>query len=169
MKKISQGEYEIFTTKAVAIDRFMQMQGVCREEISGETPIQFYCSKKGKIVITNPPTRRVEGDNSTELFADIVEKDGKTYVTYYTVFDTANNILKMIFLTMYFILTIVAIILAITKMDTSVPLIVLIFCLIILVSRLFSGSNEKSSSYKDSEIMINELEKRVKAVNLWDK
>jgi len=70
---------------------------------------------------------------------------------------------------MYFILTIVAIILAITKMDTSVPLIVLIFCLIILVSRLFSGSNEKSSSYKDSEIMINELEKRVKAVNLWDK
>ena len=34
MKKIEQGEFEIFTTKADAIDKFMQMQGVCREELS---------------------------------------------------------------------------------------------------------------------------------------
>ena len=42
MKKISQGEFEVFTTKADAIDKLMQMQGVCREEISGENAIELY-------------------------------------------------------------------------------------------------------------------------------
>ena len=54
MKKISQGKYELFTTKADAIDKFMQMQGVCREELSSDKQIEFYCSKKGKVTITNP-------------------------------------------------------------------------------------------------------------------
>ena len=29
MKKIAQGKFEIFATKRDAIDRFMQLQGVC--------------------------------------------------------------------------------------------------------------------------------------------
>ena len=61
MKKISQGQFEIRTTKVDAIDKFIQMQGVCREKINGENPIEFYCSKKGKIIITNPPTTQHPG------------------------------------------------------------------------------------------------------------
>ena len=37
MKKISQGKYEIFATKAEAIRRFRQLQGVCLEKYSNET------------------------------------------------------------------------------------------------------------------------------------
>lgn len=162
MKKINQGKFEISTTKVDAIDKFLQMQGVCRKKISGENPIQFYCTKKGKIVITNPPTRSVERENSTKLFADIVEQEGKTYVKYYTVFDRTNNILKMFFLTMYIIMAIVAIILAITNVDTSVSLIVLVFCLTFFVFKLFSATNEKNNSPNDFEILINELKKELK-------
>ena len=50
MKKINQGKYEVFTTKEDAIDKFMQMQGVCREKISGDNLIEFYCQKNGKII-----------------------------------------------------------------------------------------------------------------------
>ena len=75
MKKISQGKFEIFTTKADAIDKFIQMQGVCTEKISDENPIQFYCTKKGKIIITNPPRRRVENHYSTNLFAEVVQQE----------------------------------------------------------------------------------------------
>ena len=78
MKKISQGKFEICTTKADAIDKFMQMQGVCREELSSENLIEFCCSKKGKISITNPPKKHIEHTNSTNLFAEIIEEDGKT-------------------------------------------------------------------------------------------
>ena len=72
--EIEQGKFEIFTTKADAIDKFMQMQGVCREELSSENLIEFYCSKKGKIAITNPPKKHIEHTNSTNLFAEIIEE-----------------------------------------------------------------------------------------------
>ena len=100
MKKISQGQFEIRATKADAIDKFMQMQGVCREELSSENLIEFYCSKKGKIAITNPPKKHIEHTNSTNLYAEIIEQDGKTYITYYTVYSHFNNVLKIISLIM---------------------------------------------------------------------
>lgn len=169
MKRISQGEYEIFTTKKDAIDKFMQMQGTCREEISGENPIRFYCSKKGKIIITNPPTKRVESDNSTNLFAEILERDGKAYVAYYTAFSRSNNVLKYIFLAIYLFLAIIAIVLAINTRGKTYYLLILFFGLLLFGFKLFSATKEEKNSPKDSEILIKELEKRVEAVNLWDK
>ena len=169
MKKISQGKYEVFTSKADAIDKFMQMQGICREELSNEKLIEFYCSKKGEITITNPPTRRVENYNSTILFAEILEEGGKTYIAYHTVFSKSNTIAKSFSYAMSIIAAIVAIIFAIIAANKTAPLIVLVFGLAFFVFQLFTTSKEEENSPKDSEILIKELEKRVEAVNLWDK
>ena len=169
MKKINQGEYEVLTTKEDAIDKFMQMQGVCREKISEENRIQFYCSKKGKIVITNPPrgnsTSRLLNTNSTNLYAEVREKDDKTYITFYTAFNKFNNVIKLIFLTMNIIIAIFAIVSA----DKTASPIILLLCLAFFVFVLYNASNEKNNSPTDSEILIKELEKRINAVNLWDK
>lgn len=168
MKKISQGKCEVFTTKADAIDKFMQMQGVCREELSNEELIEFYCSKKGKITITNPPTRHVENYNSTILFAEILEEGGKTYITYHTAFSKSNNVSKLI----SFIISITTAILAIILAVYTDELAYLMLCLLALAFyafRLFTGLKEEKNSPKDSEILIQELNKRVEAVNLWDK
>ena len=169
MSKILQGKYELSTTKADAIDKFMQMQGVCREQISGENQIEFYCSKKGKIIISDPPKRNNTITNSTNLFAEIIEQDGKTYVTYYTKFDKPNNILNIIFITLYSIIVMFYIAFAISKGNISVYLIFLILVLVFWIFKLRDATWEKSNSPKDSEILIKELEKRVEAVNLWDK
>ena len=169
MKKISQGQFEIRTTKADAIDKFMQMQGVCREELSGDNSIEFYCSKKGKIAITNPPRTHIEYKNSTNLFAEIIEEDGKTYVTYYTVYSPFNNVLKFISLIMSIAMAIIAIVLAVANVGKTASPIILGFCLLIFVFQLFNSAKEQKNSPKDSEIMIKELQKRVEAVNLWDK
>lgn len=168
MKKISQGKFEIHTTKADAIDKFMQMQGICREEISGENSIEFYCSKKGKISITNPPKKYVENTNATNLLAEIIEQDGKIYATYYTTFSKSSNVLKLIFLAIDIIMIILAIIFAIS-VDKKVSIIVLVLGLVFFVFQLFTTIKEKNNSPKDSEILIKELEKRVEAVNLWEK
>ena len=169
MSKILQGKYELSTTKADAIDKFMQMQGVCREQISGENQIEFYCSKKGKIIISDPPKRNNTITNSTNLFAEIIEQDGKTYVTYYTKFDKPNNILNIIFITLYSIIVMFYIAFAISKGNISVYLVFLILVLVFWIFKLRDATWEKSNSPKDSEILIKELEKRVEAVNLWDK
>lgn len=168
MKIISQGKYEIFTTKDDAIKKFMQLQGVCREEISGEKRIHFYCSKKGKIVITNPPSRNIDKDNSTELFAEIIEQDGKVYVDYYTSFSKPNNIFKCILLAFELLLCIFAVVLVINTSDIY-RLPIYILGLLLFGCSLFYATKEKRFSPIDSEIMINELKKRVEAVNLWDK
>ncbi|MBR6743138.1 MAG: hypothetical protein IKL94_01425 [Clostridia bacterium] len=169
MKKISQGKYELFTTKADAIDKFMQLQGICREEISGEKPIDFYCTKKGKIIITNPPTKRVESHHSTNLFAEVVQQEGKTYVTYYTKFDKLNNILNLIFIVIYLLIGVLAIVFAIASKNEIYYLPILLFGVLLFGYNLLVNTKEETNSPKDSEILIKELEKRVEAVNLWDK
>ena len=169
MKKISQGKFEICAAKADAIDKFMQMQGICREELSGDNSIEFYCSKKGKIAITNPPRTHIEHKNSTNLFAEIIEEDGKTYVAYYTVYSPFNNVLKFISLIMSIVMAIIAIVLAVATVGITASPIILGFCLLIFVFLLFNSAKEQKNSPKDSEIMIKELQKRVEAVNLWDK
>ena len=169
MKKISQGKFEICATKAGAIDKFMQMQGICREELSGDNSIEFYCSKKGKIAITNPPKKHIEHTNSTNLFAEIIEEDSKTYVTYFTVYSQFNNVLKFISLIMLIAMAIIAIVLAVANVDKTVSPIILVFCLLFFVFQLFNSAKEQKNSPIDSEIMIKELENRVEAVNLWDK
>ena len=169
MKKIIQGEFEVFTTKADAIDKLMQMQGICREEISGENAIQFYCLKNGKITITNPPTRRVENDNSTILFGRVIEKDGKTYVTYYTAFSKSNNVTKLIFLLMDFLMVAISIVFIVFSKTQMYYLPILILALPLFCFKFFVGTKEEKNSKIDSEILIKELEKRVEAVNFWDK
>lgn len=169
MKKISQGRYELFTTKADAIDKFMQLQGICREEISGEKPIEFYCTKKGKIIITNPPTKRVESHHSTNLFAEVVQQEGKTYVTYYTKFDKLNNILNLIFIVIYLLIGVLAIVFAIASKNEIYYLPILLLGVLLFGYNLLVNTKEETNSPKDSEILIKELEKRVEAVNLWDK
>lgn len=52
MKKITQGKLEIFTSKANAINKLIQLQGVCKDiENSNNRPIEFYCNKNGKITV----------------------------------------------------------------------------------------------------------------------
>lgn len=168
MKKVSQGEFEIFTTKADSIVKFKQLQGVCREELSDGKRITFRCSKKGQITITNPPTRHVQNENATELFAEIIERDGKTYVTYYTAYSYFTKVMKIISIVILIAMSILAIILGVAGIDKTVSPIVLIICLIFCVYQLFCVGNEQTNSHNDSEIMIKELEKRVEAVNRWD-
>ena len=145
------------------------MQGVCREEISGENAIQFYCLKNGKITIINPPTRRVENDNSTILFGRVIEKDGKTYVTYYTAFSKSNNVTKLIFLLMDFLMAAISIVYVVLSKTQMYYLPILILALPLFSFKFFVGTKEEKNSKTDSEILIKELEKRVEAVNYWDK
>ena len=163
MKKIVQGKYEIFTTKEDAIDKFLQLQGVCRETLISENSVEFYCTKKGEIVITNSPTRTVTGENSTNLYGRVVEENDKTYVTYYTSFSKLNQILKILLITMNIMAGILA-----TILDRTYSPAISLFCLVFFVAQLFVYSKENNNAVKDSETLINVLEERVNAVNRWD-
>jgi len=98
-----------------------------------------------------------------------VEQDGKTYVTYYTAFSKTTNVLKIIFLVIDLLMAVFAIIGIIISNVKTYYLPILAFCLIFLGVKLFTSTKEEKNSPEDSEILIKELEKRVEAVNLWDK
>ena len=165
MKQISKGEFEVFSSKLDTINKLMQLQGVCQETIGGERRIEFYCSKRGKIAISNPPTRHERNWVSTYLFGKVIERDNKTYVTYYTTFSRYNHFLKL-FCT---VIDIIVGVLAIVFLKNIFSFFVMLLCLVFFVYQLFISVKEKSNSPKDSEILINELAKRIDAVNNWDK
>lgn len=169
MRKISQGKLEICTTKEDAIGKFMQMQGFCREEINGYQRIEFYCTKKGKITVANTPSRDITHTFSTSLFGEVVEQDGKVYVAYYTVYSRYNNVLKIISLIMLTVMSVFAIICAIADAGQKAPYIIFALCCALSVLQLINTLKEKKNAPRDSKIMVEELEKRVEAVNLWDK
>ena len=169
MKKIEQGKYELFTTKEDAIVKLMQMQGLCREEISDYQRLEFYCSKKGKITVTNPPSKHIENTLSTTLYAEIIEQEGKTYVAYHTVYSNGNNVLKIISLVLLAAMSVLAVIFALGHSDKKAPFVVFALCCAFFILQLINTLKEKKSAPEDCRILIKELEKRVEAVNLWDK
>lgn len=169
MKKIDQGKYELFTTKADAIDKFVQMQSFCSEEINGYQRIEFYCTKKGEITVTNPPSRHIERTYSTALYGEVIEQDGKAYVSYYTVYSHYNNVLKIISIVMLTVMSVFAMVSAIADSAKKAPYIIFVLCCALFFFRLINTLKEKKNAPRDSKTMIAELEKRVDAVNLWDK
>lgn len=171
MQKIHEGKYAVFTTREDAIEKFMQLEGVCREEISGENQIAFYCSESGNIYITDPParTRSMSNSNSTNLYGKVITQDGKTYVTYYTGFQKSNQVFKIISLIFMILLAIGAIVLSVIQKNITVSVVVLGVCLISVVSHFLHSTREGQNSPRDSEILVKELERRVEAVNKWDK
>ncbi len=169
MKKTYQGRYEIFTTKTDAIKKFMQINGMSREELSGERHIEFSCFENGKIIITNPWSRYITNYNSTNLYAEVIGQDGKTYVEYYTSFSKSVRVLKIICYMLNIILAIIGIILGFICDNKLYAVAVLALCLALFIYGMYNALNEENNSPKDSQILINELENRVEAVNLWDK
>ena len=141
----------------------MQLTGVCREEISDDKPIEFYCTKTGKIAISNPPTTLVTREISTKLFGKIIERDEKTFVTFQIMYSSANNFIKIIYSTLMLISTLLAFFIDKTAMRVA-----LIFSFLLFGSLLISATEEKNNSPFDPELLIKELEKRVNAINNWN-
>ena len=169
MSKIEQGRYEISTTKADAINKFKQMEGYCRQKISGDNAISFYCTKKGRIVITKPQSRNVSDENSTTLFADIVEMDGRTYLDYYTEYDKTYNIFNFIIIIISIIFIAFSIIFFVDKPNDIYYIYIGCGALITLGYELFICFNQKKYSPNDSKKLIEALEERINAVNNWEK
>ncbi len=144
------------------------MEGYCRERISDDNPIIFVCSKKGKIAIYDPPGRHSVNDACTKLYGEIVEQEGRTYITYYTAFSKFESITKMIFNIIYLIMSLLASIFAVANTKPAIALITCVVCFVLGVRQLYVSVDEKGYAYQDSEIMIKVLEERVNAVNRWD-
>ena len=164
MKKIDKGKYEVFTTRQDAIDKFMQIQGVCNEPVNGGYTTCFYCYKDGKIYITDPAGHR-PFYNATKLKGEIIEEDGKTYVSFYTTYSKTIDISNYIILLVDIILDIILILFVKNWFTIAVALISFVLC----VYHLGANSEQKYHSTIDSEAMIRELKRRVDTVNNWDK
>ena len=171
MKKIAQGRYELSCTKEEAIERFQEMDGICRETISDDRTVGFFCTGKGEIVVSDPPRnmrRTMLYDSPTTLRGQIVEEEDKTYLTYYTTFSKFESVMKVIYVMLYMIMGVFAIVTAIANRESTLTVILCIAGFVFLIRQMYIVVNEKSHAWQDSEVMINVLKERVNAVNRWD-
>ena len=164
MKKIREGKYAISSTKYDAISKFRQLQDVCRETLTNGERIQFYCSKKGRLTITDPPSMRAKYyRNATNLYGQVIEQDDETYVTYYTGFSKWNYYGHLVGIVISILGAILAFLL-----EGPTMLFLVVLCIIVLVANYLKVSKSKANAWLDSDILIRELEERVNAVNRWD-
>ena len=167
MARIGQGEFPIFTTKEDAIGKFRQMQGICRNQMSDDERIEFLCTRKGRIHLGEPSSRRGP-QNPTELFGKVIARDGKTYVTYYTAFSGAGHVSNLATLLLGIAVTVFGIVFAVSAKEPAVTLAVLILCLGFWFYQLLVNLQKQNSAPADSYVLIKELERRVDAVNHWN-
>ena len=67
------------------------------------------------------------------------------------------------------VMSVFAMVSAIADSAKKAPYIIFVLCCALFFFRLINTLKEKKNAPRDSKTMIEELEKRVDAVNLWDK
>ena len=167
MGRIGQGEFPIFTTKEDAIGKFRQMQGICRNQMSDDERIEFLCSRRGRIRLGEPSSRRGP-QNPTELFGKVIAREGKTFVTYRTSFSGTGHASNLVASLLGAAVTVFGIVFAVSAKEPAVTLAVLILCLGFWFYQLLVNLQKPSSASADSYVLIKELERRVDAVNHWN-
>lgn len=168
MKKIVQGKFDVCTSKVDAIDKLMQLQGVCQEKNSNNCRIEFHCNKHGKIIIESQVSRHSpkKAKIFTKLYGNVTKQNNKTYVNYYISFDK-NGVFRR--LSAFLIAAIVLLFFLVFVPNKTKVLIALILCIIGLIFQLFSIEKEKSNLNLNSDTLIKVLENKVNIVNNWEK
>lgn len=168
MKKIEQGKIEVFTSKVDAIDKLMQMQGVCQEKSIDDRRIEFSCKKDGKINICFPQGRREnrygKSKLMTKLNGKVIMQDNKTYITYYTAIDRFDIFTRLFILAIAIVVCLLCFVFVADKIKV---LIATIICVAAFVFQLISIEKEDPSS--NSNILVDVLKKKIDAINAWDK
>ncbi len=168
MKKIEQGKFKVFTSKADAIDKLMQMQGICQEKSVDDRRIEFSCKKDGKVNVCFSQGRRENRSGKSKLFTklngEVIMQDNETYITYFTAIDTFGVFVRLFILA---IAIIVCLFFFAFIADKIKVLIATIICITAFVFQLISIEKEAPSS--ESNVLVDVLKKKVDAVNTWEK
>lgn len=167
MSKIGQGEFRILTSKEDAIGKFRQMQGICRNQMSDDDRIEFFCSRRGRIRLGEPSSHRAP-ENPTELFGKVIERDGKTYVTYRTTFSQTGYLSNLIALGLSFAVSVFGVIFAVSAKEPLFSLAFLVFCFCFFFYELIVNLQKWNRAPGDAYVLIEELKRRVEAVNHWN-
>lgn len=165
MKIIDQGKLKLNTSKSVAIDRFLELQGTYSVTKGARHPsLELSCSRYGDICIKYYMSKYNEKYSGlpSQLNAQIIEENGETYVSYYTSMNNSRVILvcgaliSTIILCLLFIISIQVLIAAVA-------------CIIALIIYVYSVLNDHSNPYANSDVYVNALKKYIDAVNNWEK
>lgn len=170
MKKINQATIEIFSSKDEAINRLMQLQGVCKNaNDSNGGLIDFYCNKNGKIRIECYEERmKLNFKNSkilTKLYGTVIERNHKTYIDYFTSLKISSIFARLSFLLIAIVILALFLLLPVDK----IKVLIVIVCLIIaLIFQVISILKEKSNPHMNSDILIKVLEDKISIINNWN-
>ena len=152
MKKTTVGTLQVFTSKADAISRLMQLQGVCKDvKNSNNCRIMFHCNKQGKIIIESEWDRYdpKKAKIFTTLYGEIIEQDDKTQINYYTAFDKSSVRKRIAAFIVSIIVLLICLVLAASEAIVRIMItasVGIVVCIYVLAFQLSSIKREKRNA-----------------------
>lgn len=173
-KVIDKTTLEVNESFKDTIDKLRAQQGVCRETDTEGNKLEFSCSKRGKLMVSNTreygSSSRSANNRMYYVYGKVIRDDEKTKVAIYTVHDRTviySRYFSIIFDFLYLIFTVIMLFLY----KAAIKEIILMFLAVVTLSIfpiVFSSRLEQKYKEKDIEIMKNEIIKRVEAIKRWD-
>lgn len=153
------------------ISRLRKQQGVCRESDSDGTALEFICTRKGYLRIYDivRPSSRSSIHRMYYLRGQVVSENGKTKITYATVYDRTEIVTRWISIIFEVLLLILCVAIQIFNRAPVMEYMFFALCLVISVGITLSRTkSEVGGKTTDIEIMKKELQNRVEAVSRWN-
>ena len=154
------------------VNRLMAQQGICYQKDSQNNPLEFTCTRKGKLQIKSPYRRNntISTHRTHYVRGEVfVAPDGKTKVSICAVHDRTAVFLRWFEILLFVIgLTLYIFLDFVNQMPVLLLLLELILGIVFLVALLAGNNGERKNKTADMEIMKSEAIRRVEAVNRWD-
>ena len=171
-KVLYEKTFEINDSVEGAIAKLRQLDE--RGELVENVRLVFYCTKRGKITVTNynPPGGNLSGITNTlnvDITGKIVCENGKTVLKAHAIYHRWIMPLVVLVSTLGFIFLATVFCVALFNMSLSDFIIFPIFAFLSFSVPIISISAKQNKRVIFLEKMEEEITRRIKIINLWDK
>ncbi len=149
------------------IDKLSQMQGFCTHNDANDNALSFSIDKKGKFAITSPYLNSRSHTRSVYLKGNVIMSKNNISIIYIKCIRSNIGVLCGLGFIGLLIFTLLFCVIY-AGISWMFLLLSPVFSLIFL-PKILRSANEDTDKFADFEIMKNEILKRVKAVENWDK
>lgn len=169
-KVLDETVIEVNDTVKGTIEKFRQMCGNSYEQDCNEVTLEFSCSKKGIITVSNPASRHDFG-RSVFVVGEVAKHNEKTVVKMYSIYSRFTAVSKAIKTILLISLMPIYFLVSYLQFGEITPKALYVFLLGLpfLFLDFNQDRNEVIHKTEDLEKMKQMVIKRADAVNNWDK
>ena len=166
---------EVKTNKPDAINKLILQNGKCRNTITEQENLWFYCHKNGKFLVSdwNPYSSSRHNNNTLCYYVKgrVVIENGKTLVKIYSIYSRSEKAFRYITIGMCLLVVASFFIsfLFLEEPKSKIDILSKLILAALIPAAAFRLKKQAKNHQKDLEVMKDEAVRRAEAINFWDK